>query len=183
LHTKTIPLRSAAGNYVVNLYWEVPYAIYAKGGPQVWDDKDFRREVAEKALNIWEAHCPGFRENVLDYWMTTPMDLVRLNLNYLRGCFFGGSAVAPQMFYGNRASIEGFEKGGIVTPIKNLYGSGSVGPAWSSGGNGYRAACHIAEEMGIRNQSWWTHRAFEYLAKKYIEKTYAPLQPTSILER
>ncbi len=88
------------------------------------------------------------------------------------------------MFYGNRANIEGFEKGGVVTPIKNLYQSGSgIGGAWSSGSNGYRAACYIAEEMGIRNQPWWTHRVSEYITKKYIEKTYVPLKPTSILDR
>ncbi len=89
--------------------------------------------------------------------------------------------IAPQMWYANRPGAEGFDKGGIVTPIKNLYGAGGVGIAESSGGNGYRAACHVAEEMGIRNQPWWIHRVGEYYYKKYIEKTYVPLRPTSIL--
>jgi beta-carotene ketolase (CrtO type) len=177
------PTQTREGNCVANTYWEVPYALYEKGGAQIWDDKDFRREIAEKVLTVWETYFPGFRENLLDYWMTTPLDMERLNMNYFRGDDNGGSIAAPQMFYGNRANIEGFDKGGVVTPIKSLYGSGAVGPAWTNGGNGYRAACHIADELGIRNQPWWTHRCFEYLTKKYIEKTYVPLKATSILDR
>ena len=87
------------------------------------------------------------------------------------------------MFFANRMEYEGFDKGGVVTPIKNLYQSGSVGFVGSVGGNGYRAANCIAEELGIRNQPWWTHRAMEYITKKLILKTYVPLKPTSVLDR
>lgn len=177
------PTQTREGNCVANMYWEVPWAVYEKGGEKIWDDKDFRREIAEKTINICEVYSPGFRENILDYWMTTPLDYSRRNPNYFRGCDIAGSIASPQMFFGNRADIEGFDKGGVVTPIKNLYGAGSVGPAWSCGGNGYRAACHIAEEAGIRNQPWWTHRVFEYIEKKYISKTYVPLKATSVLDR
>ena len=177
------PTQTREDNCIANIYWEVPWAVYEKGGEKIWDDKDFRREIAEKTINIMEVYSPGFRENILDYWMTTPLDHSRRNPNYFRGCGSAGSIASPQMFFGNRANIEGFDKGGVVTPIKNLYGAGSVGPTWSCGGNGYRAACHIAEEMGIRNQPWWTHRGFEYLSKKYIEKTYVPLKATSVLDR
>ena len=87
------------------------------------------------------------------------------------------------MFYANRADIEGFDRGGVVTPIKNLYLSGSMGFGGTSGKGGYSAACQIAEEMGIRNQPWWTHGLREYITNKYIEKTYVPLKPTSILNK
>jgi beta-carotene ketolase (CrtO type) len=181
---KDDPTQTQPGiNCMAHMCIEAPYSIYDKGGPQAWDDKDLRRQVAENIFNTWEAYFPGFRENVLDYWMTTPLDLERLNPNYLRGCMCGGSPSAHNMFYANRANIEGFEKGGIITPIKNLYGSGSVGWASSAGSNGYLAASHIAEELGIRNQPWWTHRVYEYLRKKCIEKSYVPLKPTSILDK
>ena len=163
--------------------WDVPYTIYEKGGPKIWDDKDFRRKFVEKHLDICEVHSPGFRENVLDYWMDTPLDYERLNPNYLRGCEVGGQFAAPQMWYGNRPGAEGFAKGGIVTPIKNLCNCGGAGWSGSTGGNGYRVACHIAEELGIRNQPWWIHRVSEYIVKKYIEKSYVPLKPTSILDK
>jgi len=175
--------QNGPGKYFARTDFEVPYAVYEKGGPQVWDDKDFRRQIVEKFLDAWETHFPGFREDVLDYWMATPLDHTRLNPNYLRGCYCGGSPYAHQMVFGNRAAIEGFDKGGIVTPIKNLYGCGSVMLGGSNGGGGYMAACHIAEELGIRNQPWWTHRVYEYLIKKYVEKSYVPLKPTSILDK
>lgn len=177
------PTQTRPGNCTAHMCIEAPYAIYEKGGAAVWDDVDFRRHEAEKIFDVWETYFPGFRDNVLDYWMTTPLDYERLNPNYLRGCMMGGSTSQPQMFYANRTRIDGFDKGGIVTPIKNLYGSGSVGLVTSGGGNGYAAACHIAEELGIRNQPWWTHRIYEYVRKKFIEKNYVPLQPTSILDR
>lgn len=177
------PTQSGKDTCIANSYWDVPYAVYEKGGEKIWDDKDFRHEQVEKIINHWEAHSPGFKKNILSYWVTTPLDLARMNRNYFRGDGLGGSLGMPQMWYGNRPGADGFEKGGVVTPIKNLYGSGGVGPAWSSGGNGYRAACHVAEELGIRNQPWWTHRAFEYITRKYLMKNYEPLKPTSILDR
>ncbi len=175
------PTQTRSDNCVINVCIEVPYAIYEKGGPLIWDDRDFRKFVLDTHIGTMEKACPGFTDSILDYWFTTPLDLSRFNPHYTRGCMSGGSTAANQMFFANRADIEGFEKGGVVTPIKNLYGAGSVGPSWSSGGNGYRAACQIAEELGIRNQPWWVHRAFEYIQKKYIDKTYVPLKKTSIL--
>jgi phytoene dehydrogenase-like protein len=163
--------------------WDVPYTIYNKGGPKMWDDKEFRRKFVEKQLDILEAHSPGFRKNLLDYWIDTPLDYERLNPNYIKGCEVGGEVAAPQMWWGNRPGAEGFGKGGIVTPIKNLIGCGAAGFSGTGGGNGYRAATHITEELGIRNQPWWTHRMGEYLLKKHIEKTYVPLKPTSILDK
>jgi len=71
----------------------------------------------------------------------------------------------------------------VKNPLKNLYGSGSVGWPGTSGGCGYKAACHVAEEMGVRNQPWWTHRVYEYITKKYREKNYVPLKATSVLDK
>lgn len=177
------PTQTRPGNCVANTYWEVPWAVYEKGGEKIWDDKDFKKEIMERTISIQEKYIPGFRDNILDSWVTSPLDYSRRNPNLLRGCDTAGSIAQPQMFFANRARVDGFDKGGIVTPIKYLYGAGSVGPVWSCGGNGYRAACHIAEEMGLRNQPWWKHRVFEYIQKKYIEKTYVPLKPTSVLDR
>lgn len=167
---------------IMNSTWDVPYGIYHRGGPDAWDDPDFRRELQETSLEVWETYAPGFRNNVLDHWIDTPRDHTRVNPNYLRGCEVGGSFSAPQIWYGNRPGADGFAKGGIVTPITNLYNMGGAGFSATSGGNGYRTACHIAEELGIRNQPWWTHGVAEYINKKIFEKTYVPLKPTSILD-
>ena len=178
------PTQTMPGNAVVNLYVETPFAIGELGGEKAWDNKEFRKYCADILLDRWEHFSPGFKKNVLASWMTTPLDHVRINPNYLRGCDTAGSSSAHQMFFGNRvAGLDGFDKGGIVTPIKNLYISGSVGPAWSSGGNGYRAAVHVAEVLGIRNQPWWTHHVFEYLTRKHILKDYVPTKTSSILDR
>jgi phytoene dehydrogenase-like protein len=179
------PSQTRPGNAVANIYVEVPYAINARGGEKAWDDKEFREWVHGFILDKWEGVSPGFKKNMLTSWMTTPLDHQRINPNYLRGCMTGGSQGAHQMFFGNRANgIPGFSQGGIVTPIKNLYASGSVGPSWSAGGNGYRAATHIAEELGIRkNQTWWKNEIFEYLTQKYILKNYVPTKTSSILDR
>lgn len=162
---------------------DAPYGIYDRGGPDVWDNSAFRREIVENEIKTLETYSPGFRDNILDYWMDTPRDYPRLNPNYLRGCEVGGSFAAPQMWYGNRPGADGFAKGGIVTPIASLYNMGGAGFSGSTGGNGYRAACHIAEELGIRNQPWWVHGAGEYIMRKHFFKNYEPLKPTSVLER
>lgn len=181
---KDDPSQSLPGvNCVTDAVFEAPYTNYDKGGPQIWDNMEFRNEIIEKSIDTWDKYSPGFRDNIIDYWLTTPLDHERLNPNYLSGCMCGGSPTAHQMFYGNRPGADGFDKGGIITPIKNLYGSGSVGLAGSNGGPGYAAACHIAEKLGIRNQPWWTHRCMEYVARKYHLKNYVPLKQTSILDK
>jgi phytoene dehydrogenase-like protein len=162
---------------------DAPYGIYHRGGPDMWDNSDFRRELVENEIATLEANVPGFRENILDYWIDTPQDYTRLNPSYLRGCEVGGSFSAPQMWYGNRPGADGFAKGGIVTPITSLYNMGGAGFSGSTGGNGYRMATHIAEELGIRNQPWWSHGVGEYIMKKHHEKSYVPLKPTSIFDR
>jgi hypothetical protein len=60
---------------------------------------------------------------------------------------------------------------------------GGAGFSGSTGGNGYRAASHIAEELGIRDQPWWNHGVGEYIMRKHIARNYVPLKPTSILDR
>src|SRR3990172_2844973 len=91
---KDDPTQTAEGNCVMNGYLRVPYTIYERGGPKMWDDKEFKREVAEKCIDVFEAHSPGFRKNVLDYWITTPLDNLRSNPNYIRGCWATGSWAA-----------------------------------------------------------------------------------------
>ncbi len=180
---KDDPTQTRPDNCIISVVFEAPYAIYEKGGERIWDDPDFRGVIVKKCIDIWDKYSLDFKNNIVDYWLSTPVDHQRINPNYLRGCMFGGSASAHQMFYANKSNIEGFDKGGVVTPIKNLYRSGCLGTTDSTGGNGYRAACCIAEELGIRNQPWWTHRVYEYVKRKYIEKSYVPLKPTSILYR
>jgi phytoene dehydrogenase-like protein len=179
------PSQTSKDNAVANIYIEVPYAINERGGEGAWDQKDFRDWIHGFVLDKWEHYSPGFKKNMMTSWMTTPLDHQRINPNYTRGCMTGGSQAAHQMFFANRADgMAGFDKGGIVTPIKNLYSSGSVGPSWSSGGNGYRAATHITEALGIRQkQTWWKHQVFEYLTQKYIQKSYVPTKTSSILDK
>jgi len=176
------PTQNAEGNATCGVWIEVPWYLAKYGGVQMWDNKNFRNSLAEKTIDVWEEYSPGFRKNLLDYWISTPLDHQRYNPNFTHGDMVVGSISQVQMMYANRPGAQGFDKGGIVTPIDNLYMCQSNGITWSGGSNGYKTAVHVAEELGIRNQPWWKHRMFDYITKKYVEKSYKPLKPSSILD-
>ena len=148
----------------------------------MWDDKDFRRDIAERHIDVWEEYSPGFRKNLIDYWMSTPLDHARNNPNLYKGCMISGGAAVPSMMYGNFPGADGFGLGGIVTPIKSLY-LATAGIVASGSGTGYKTAVFLAEKLGIRKQPWWRHKIMEYVTKKYVDKTYVPLKPASILDK
>jgi len=61
-------------------------------------------------------------------------------------------------------------------PVDGLYMSNGVWPvglSWMAAG--YNAARVVAEDAGIRNQTWWNARPFEWYASN-LPRLLAPLE-------
>jgi phytoene dehydrogenase-like protein len=117
-----------------------------------WDDMKW--ELVKRREDILEELAPGFKSQIVDVLAVTPLDLWRANMSAEYGNGIGGSFVGEQ-FYLDRMPYR--------MPIKNLYMSNSVWPvslSWCA--PGYNAACCVAEDMGIRDQPWWTNRPIEW---------------------
>jgi len=137
----------------------VPYDAFEKEGktPEMWDDENLRRTLIQNRTDEFEELAPGFTKQIVYSYIVTPLDFWRYNPSLVGGNAASGSYV-PDQWYDGRIPYR--------LPIKGLYASVSVWPPqYSLGAGGYNAAAAIAEDMGIRDQSWWTHRPVEWFFK------------------
>lgn len=113
-----------------------------------WDDA--RDELLERHLEQYEMLAPGFRKQVVQKYIETPLDITRENPIGTPTHIVGGDFTDDQWY---------LDRMPYRMPIKNLYMANSVWPCpatWSA--PGYIAAGVVAEDLGIRNQGWWNHR-------------------------
>jgi beta-carotene ketolase (CrtO type) len=85
----------------------------------------------------------------LDFWRSNP---AATHGNPIGGDFVGGQWIEDRLPY--RA------------PVPRLYLSNAVWPpalSWLAAG--YNAACVVADDLGIRDQPWWTHEPGSWLAR------------------
>ncbi len=76
----------------------------------------------------------------------------------------------PEQFYEKRPVPGVLKGGGARTFIENLYISNSIHPLGISVlSSGYIAACEVAEDMGARDQDWWTSKATHWYLKNAAE--------------
>jgi phytoene dehydrogenase-like protein len=125
----------------------VPLRVRFGTGPFIDEGWDARRGPYEEALRERIASLdPGVTIRSID--LETPLDFSRSNPaarcgNPVGGDFVAGQWVNERLPY--RAEVPG------------LYLSNSVWPtslSWMA--SGYNAACVVAEDLGIRNQRWWS---------------------------
>lgn len=130
---------------------KLPYSF------SVWDK--IKWELAEKITELFEMYAPGFRKNILDMFVYSPLDVWRNNRSAIKGNWCGG-AMIPDQFFKNRPLPGVIVRGATRTFIKDLYLSNSVHPfgaTWLA--SGYLAASEVAEDMGIREKEWWNKKA------------------------
>lgn len=131
----------------------LPFDLTAEGGPERWDD--LREEIAERRNDVMEELAPGFKDKILKQWVQTPLDVWRYNPSGVGGQIVGGDFSEDQWLLSRMP---------YRTGVKKLYLSNGVWPVaatWMA--PGYNCACLVAEDLGVRNQSWWTHRPVEWL--------------------
>lgn len=131
----------------------VPFDIRSEGGPAKWDD--LREELMEKRNDLMEALAPGFKDLILQHLFYTPLDLWRYNPTGVGGNVLGGDFSEDQWI---------LDRMPYRMPIKKMYTCVSNWPlSLSLMAPGYNCAGLIAEDLGIRDQSWWSHRPVMWL--------------------
>jgi phytoene dehydrogenase-like protein len=91
---------------------------------------------------------------IIAHHMSTPLDFWHANPVALHGNPVGGDFIEGQWM---------LDRCPYKTPVDHLYMSNSVWPtALSWLAPGYNAASVVAEELGVREQSWWSHEPGEW---------------------
>lgn len=164
----TDPGQAPKGCHTGILWLDVPPTITNYNGTRTkgftaWDD--IKLGLAEKMIDGFEKYAPGFRKSIIEKIVLSPLDISRNNQSARKGNWMGGSFVPGQSF--TDRPIPGILKdGGSRTYIKNLYLSNSIHPygaTWLA--SGYIAACEVAEDMGVRQQEWWTGKACRWFQR------------------
>lgn len=133
----------------------VPFDIRAEGGPERWDD--LREELMAKRNEVMESLAPGFKDKILQHLFYTPLDLWRYNPTGVGGNVLGGDFSEDQWI---------LDRMPYRMPVKKLYMCVGNWPlSLSLMAAGYNCACLVAEDLGVRKQSWWSHRPVEWLLR------------------
>jgi phytoene dehydrogenase-like protein len=143
-----------------------PYALHGLGGPEAWDGP-LRRELLAARNEIMAELIPGWREIVLDSYEWTPLDNWRANRAARFGQVVGGDFSEDQWI---------LDRMPYRMPFRGLYMSNGVWPvglSWMAAG--YNAAQVVAEDAGVRNQTWWKARPVQWYVRN-LDHLLAPLE-------
>ena len=162
LPTLADPTQAPEGCHVTQAWIDMP------GEPLKWmhgklggknSFLDIKNVLADQITDAYERYAPGFKKLILNRYIYSPLEQERNNPSAIQGCWAGGSVI-PEQFYDKRPVAGVCVGGGSRTFMKNLYLSNSIHPFGITPlGSGYIAACEVAEDMGVREQEWWTSKA------------------------
>jgi phytoene dehydrogenase-like protein len=162
LPTLADPTQAPKGGHVTQAWIDMP------GEPLKWkygklggknSFQDIKNILADQITDTYELYAPGFKKQILNRYIYSPLEQERNNPSAIQGCWAGGSVI-PEQFYDKRPVAGVCVGGGSRTFMKNLYLSNSIHPFGITPlGSGYIAACEVAEDMGVREQEWWTSKA------------------------
>jgi phytoene dehydrogenase-like protein len=130
-----------------------PFPLHGLGGPEAWDG-DIRHELLKARNKTMAELVPEWEDMVLDQYEWTPLDNWRLNRSAKFGQVVGGDFSEDQWI---------LDRMPYRMPLKGLYMSNGVWPvglSWMAAG--YNAAQTVAEDAGVRGQSWWSSRPCEW---------------------
>jgi phytoene dehydrogenase-like protein len=161
---------SPDGYRVVRGEEAIPYPLRREGGPEAWDGP-IRDEMLRRRTEVMDSIAPGFKDRVLEAYTWTPIDIWRVNQAAVMGQVLGGDFSEDQWI---------LDRMPYRMPIGHLYMSNGVWPlglTWMAAG--YNAAQVVAEDLGIRNQVWWTHRPVAWFLSN-IGRLLEPLQTVPV---
>lgn len=163
------PTQAPPGIHTALTWASVPYNLTRWGdqkldGPGSWDD--IREGYADRVEDLLAQYAPNIKTAKLERYVHTPLDIVRRNPSMLMGTLSGGATI-PSQFYLNRP-FPGCDA--PRTPIENLYITevNVARATWLV--QGYTTACTVAEDLGVRNQPWWTAKPMVPFAKALAKK-------------
>jgi beta-carotene ketolase (CrtO type) len=152
----------ADGCCTVSVEIEYPVALDGLGGFGAWDRSEVSGRVHAAHLEMMERLAPGFRGQVVDSCYFTPLDNWRRNASAIFGHEIGGDNSGPQWYLGRMP---------VRSAIEGLYFSQGIWPASLTHlGNGYVAACAVAEDLGVRDQPWWTSAPMGRLLERFAAR-------------
>jgi phytoene dehydrogenase-like protein len=144
---------SPEGHNVLRAEECFPYPLHGLGGPEAWDG-EIRHELLRARNETMGRLIDGWDEMVLDQYEWTPLDNWRLNRAAKFGQVVGGDFSEDQWI---------LDRMPYRMPLGGLYMSNGVWPvglSWMAAG--YNAAQTIADDAGVREQSWWKARPCEW---------------------
>lgn len=170
--TRADPTQAPEGCHTAFLWVDVPPHPRRwgnqeiRGGIDAWPD--LAEALADAATDRFEEYAPGFKDLVLERFVMTPLDQVRNNPSSVSGNIMGGS-ITPDQFYLNRPVPGIITNGASRTFLPGLYLSQSIHPMGASWlATGYLAASEVAQDMGCRDQAWWTHRPWDWFMENML---------------
>lgn len=156
-------LIGADGTVTLRIESVHPHLTDANGKTDTAAWESHKWDIARRMTDRLDELAPGFKDSVIDVVQSSPMDIWRADPAATWGCACDSNVPGDKQsqWYADRLPYR--------MPIKNLYACKGTWPiAFTWCATGYIGACTIAEDMGIRNQSWWTSRPGDYLAR--VEK-------------
>lgn len=163
--TRADPTQAPPGCHTVMAWVSVPpcptrWRGRALSGWDAWPE--IAEPLGDAVTERFEEYAPGFSDRVLERFVMTPLDQERNNPSAIRGNMIGGSAIPDQVE--ERRPLPGIiESGASRTFIPGLYLSNSIHPYGASHlASGYVTACDVADDLGCREQAWWTSQPIEW---------------------
>jgi phytoene dehydrogenase-like protein len=156
---------SPEGHNVMRAEECFPYPLHGLGGPEAWDG-EIRHELLRARNQTMAELIPDWEDMVLDQYEWTPLDNWRLNRAAKFGQVVGGDFSEDQWI---------LDRMPYRMPLEGLYMSNGVWPvglSWMAAG--YNAAQTVAEDAGVRQQSWWSSRPCEWYLRN-LDDLLAPL--------
>lgn len=141
--TVTDPSRTPPGLHSMKIVGWQPYAL--KEGPQHWDE--VKKQVSEANLKILQRYATNLTdEKILARFITSPLDLERMNPHFWHGCAHGGAQSISQT--GPMRPVPGYAQHRM--PIPGLYQTGATTyPGGSvTGAPGRNAAMVMLKDFG-----------------------------------
>lgn len=164
---------SPEGYRVIRGEEAIPYPLRKEGGPEAWDGP-IRDEMLRRRHEVMNSIAPGFSERVIDAYQWTPVDIWRTNQAAVFGQVLGGDFSEDQWI---------LDRMPYRMPVRSLYMSNSVWPlglTWMAAG--YNAAQVVAEDLGVRNQRWWSARPVAWFLDN-IEQLLEPMELAATARR
>ncbi len=152
---------SKDGRCTLSVEIEYPVSLDQYGGFGAWDNRELIDEVHRAHGEMMESLAPGFRSQVVDSLYFTPLDNWRRNASAVYGHEIGGDNSGAQWYTGRLPTR---------SAIGGVYFSQGIWPASLTHlGNGYVAACCVAEDLGVRDKEWWNSQPMERFIERFLQ--------------
>jgi phytoene dehydrogenase-like protein len=165
LPTRADPTQAPPGCHTAMVWVSVPACPRRWRGQRLggWDAwPEIAEPLGDAVTERLEQYAPGFADLVVERHVMTPMQQEQNNPSAIRGNMIGGSSI-PEQHWENRPLPGVVTRGSTRSFVPGLYLSNSIHPYGASHlASGYVAACEVAEDLGCRDQSWWTAQPFEW---------------------